>query len=166
MRSRRIRRTNPASSVSNHPGQPTPRTWSALLAIRRVLLVGVLLSGCQKNDRPPTPAPPVQERLAEIGLTIVLEADKAPDPLKASLEKHSDVDHCRWQNMTSTERKIHLRSGWPFMEDEKDIIVPAYGLSAWYSLEKSKASKDYPYEVSPSLADGGAREQPSIGVGD
>lgn len=110
-----------------------------------------------------TQAPP--ERLVEIGLTIALELNKNPDPLKAALDKHSDVDHCRWQNLTSTDRKIHLES-WPFMEDKRDITVPAFGLSEWYSLEKSKTSKDYPYDVSPSLFDGATPDRPSITVSD
>ena len=127
----------------------------------------VLISGCQKkSDQAATPAPSPVEVLTEKGLTIALELDKDPDPLKAALDKHSDVDHCRWQNLTSTDRKIHLRSGWPFMEREADFTVPAYGFSEWYSLDKTKASKAYPYAVSPSLFDTGTSAEPSIDVSD
>jgi hypothetical protein len=127
----------------------------------------ILLPGCtKKNDQTQGTAPPAQTQVEEMGVTIALEANKSPDPLKAALDRRSDIDHCRWQNLTSTDRKIQLKSGWPFMEKEEIIAVPAYGLSPWYSLDRAKASRDYPYDVTPSLFDGATGEQPVIGVGD
>ena len=154
------------SPVSSYEKRPSLRPWSRSLVIGLMLVGGVLLSGCQKKNEQVATTPPPAEVLTEKGLTIVLELNKDPDPLKASLDKHSDVDHCRWQNLTSTDRKVHLKSGWPFMEPEAVISVPAYGLSAWYSLDKTKTSKDYPYDVTPSLFDGGTSAEPSIGVSD
>ena len=168
MTSTRIRRKTTVNPVSSHGQGLSLLTGSRILAMTLMLTGGILLSGCQKkNDQPVATTPrPTEEVPTENGFTIALELNKDPDPLKASLDKRSDVDHCRWQNLTSTDRKIHLKSGWPFMEPETDIIVPAYGLSAWYSLERSKTSKDYPYEVTPSLFDSGTSAQPSIGVSD
>jgi hypothetical protein len=162
----RIRRKTTVSPVSSHERERLFLTGSRILAIALMLTGGILLSGCQKKNEQVATTPPPAEVLTEKGLTIALELNKDPDPLKASLDKHSDVDHCRWQNLTSTDRKVHLKSGWPFMEPEAVISVPAYGLSAWYSLDKTRTSKDYPYDVTPSLFDGGTSAEPSVGVSD
>jgi len=135
-----------------------------LLIVIGLVLPAALFSGCEKKSGPNSAAR-AADTIFESGLTIALEDNKDPDPLEAALDKHSEQDHCRWQNLTSAERTIHLRS-WPFMEDPKDITIPAYGLSAWYSLDKAKASKAYPYDVSPSLFGNAAHGNPSITVGD
>jgi hypothetical protein len=140
------------------------RACSGLVVI--AVLVAALLSGCQKKTEPaPANSGRAADTVFESGLTIVLEDNKDPDPLKAALDKHSEQDHCRWQNLTSADRKIHLKS-WPFMEEPKDFTVPAFGLSEWYSLDKAKASKDYPYEISPSLSGNATSTRPAIVVGD
>jgi len=139
---------------------------SARILVIGLMVPAVLLSACEKrSEQTRAPAARAADTVFESGLTIALEDEKEPDPLKAALDKHSEQDHCRWQNLTSTSRTIHLKS-WPFMEDPKDITVPAFGLSAWYSLDKAKASKDYPYEITPKLFGSGRPDSSSIVVED
>jgi hypothetical protein len=140
------------------------------MGARSLLLTGaLLLAACSpKAEQAANPAPQASPTLEiqESGITIALDPNKDPDPLKAALDKRSDTDHCRWQNLTSTERKVHMKSGWPFMEKEEVITIPAFGISEWYSLDRAKASKDYSYEVTPPLFDGAAGGKPVIGVSD
>ena len=145
------------------------RIRRTMLGLGLLLTAALPLAACSPKAEPPANRAPQASPTLEIqesGITIALDANKDPDPLEAGLDKHSDVDHCRWQNLTSSERKIHMKSGWPFMEQEEVITIPAYGISQWYSLDRAKATKDYPYDVVPPLIESGNAKKPAIGVAD
>ena len=125
-----------------------------------VLMCGTLLLGCGKEDSSQQEQAVVTK---DSGWTVVLETDKDPTPLKAGLKKNTDVDHVRWENKSGTERTIHFKSGWPFLEPEEDIKVPATGTTPWYSLNHQTIAKAYPYEVTPPLRSG-PPDEPSISV--
>ena len=109
----------------------------------------------------PTPVP------TEMGVTVRLVQLKGCDPEKPELKASTDVNHIRWSNETTADRKVHFTADWPFMETNGDITVAAGAKSAWFTLDPAKVSgggKPFPYQVTPTLAKdpGEGPDEPSI----
>jgi hypothetical protein len=103
----------------------------------------------------------------EIGKVVRLVVGQGCDPERCELRKSGGLDHVRWHNPGNTERKITFLAGWPFMETQADILIPAGEWSAWFTLSPTTANADYPYKVDPSLRDPGQPpDGPVISAGD
>jgi hypothetical protein len=99
----------------------------------------------------------------ENGITVKLQGQD-PDPKSADLRRGNGKDHVRWHNPGTVDRTITFVAGWPFMETQEPIVIPAGKWSAWFTLAPPPITGDYPYQINPPL--GGPPEGPVVSAGD
>lgn len=101
------------------------------------------------------------------GVVVRMVLDTGCVPQKSELHKSNGVDHIRWHNPTDTERTVIFTADWLFIETKADIVVPAGGYSAWFTLAPNAVNMSYPYQVEPPLTGPGRPpDEPQVSAGD
>jgi hypothetical protein len=139
--------------------------WPWIIVVILLVIVIILVI------RPPCPkcpdCPPVTPTSTEMGITVDLVIDQGSQPEKPALSKSGVNNHIRWKNTTSIQRKVSFTSIWPFFEPKADIVVPAGGFSAWFTLDPAKVNATCGYQVNPSLfGPQGTPDDPAVSAGD
>ena len=80
-------------------------------------------------------------------------------------------DRLYWTNTLDRGYTIHFApADWPFSEPYQDILVPAHGDSAMFSIFSGQAIRDYRYsiipEIVPATGTGGGPGDPVVSVQD